>query len=417
MSPKLNTPSGGGAGRGLITALLILIVAVVMLLIVRARPSVERYDPRSGDDGGTRGLVLLLERIGADVEISRSVPQMGTDARLLIIDDRLTGTQRSDVLQFAEQGVVVVADPDSTLHGGPGEEGGSEVVGDGFVVGGSRSSAEDEANVPLGACDIPALQHLRGAFVDEGLLYPVAPGTRSCFGDGNNALVFEQLVGDGRIVAIGDNDMFTNSLLRFADNGGLAAALLAPQPGDDVVIVIGGEAPKTADDIGSGDKTLADLVRPGVWMALVQLGLAFLIFAVAAGVRGGRPVKEGRPVPLEGSEFVVANGNLMQRAGHDERAAYLLRADLHRWLCTRYSLPPATTIEAIDHHVATRERVPVGTVSALLQANAAGGAELMNLSRRVASFRTAIEHGDPAFAHASTVGHTNVPSPSTSSTQ
>jgi Domain of unknown function (DUF4350) len=395
MSPKqADDKPSGGVGRGAVTAIIVLVLAVVMLFIVRAQPKTQSYDPRSGSSNGARGLVLLLERYGANVDITRTVPAPGSDTRLLILEDRLNDAQRDDVLAFADDGgTVVVADPASTLHGGPDESGGSEPLPEGGYVG-NRAPAEVESNVERGACSIDALDQLRGVYADGGLSFAVAPGTPSCFGDSGNAAVFTQPRGDGLVVAVGDNDLFTNRLLRVADNGPLATALLAPEQGANVAIVLGEAAPKTVADVGSGDKTLVDLVRPGVWMALAQLALAFLVFAVAMGFRSGRPVRESRPVPLEGSEFVAANGNLMQRAGHSQRAGFLLRGDLYRWLCRRVSLPPTAPIDVLDREVAQRDRVPEGTVAGLLSAEVATNDELVALSNRLALFRLSLERHD-----------------------
>ncbi len=402
MSPKqAGDERSGGVGRGAVTAIIVLVLAVAMLFIVRAKPKTENYDPRSGSANGARGLVLLLERYGAEVDVTRSVPAAGSDTRLLILDDRLNDSQRDDVLAFADSGgTVVVADPASTLHGGPDEAGGSEPLpGSGFA--GTRASAEEELNVERGECTIAALSQLRGVHVDEGLAFSVAADTPSCFGDGRNAAVFAQPMGDGLVVAVGDNDLFTNRLLRLADNGPLATALLAPEPGSNVAIVLGEAAPKTVADVGTGDKTLVDLVRPGVWMALAQLSLAFLVFAMAMGFRSGSPVRESRPVPLEGSEFVAANGNLMQRAGHAQRAGFLLRGDLYRWLCQRVSLPPTAAIDVLDREVAQRDRVPESTVAALLGTEVSTNDELLSLSNRLALFRASLERRDqPAAAPA-----------------
>ncbi len=101
-------------------------------------------------------------------------------------------------------------------------------------------------------------------------------------------------------------------------------------------------------DVGSGDETLADLVRPGVWMALVQLVLAFVVFAIARGIRPGRPVDEPLPAPVAGSELVVATGQLMQRAHHAARAGWILRGETYRELCRALQVPTTTQIAELD---------------------------------------------------------------------
>ena len=161
---------------------------------------------------------------------------------------------------------------------------------------------------------------------------------------------------------LGDNGLLTNALLRYADNGPLATALLAPVPGGTVHFLVGRGPSQGPADLGSGDQTLADLVRPGVWMALVQLALAFVVFAIARGIRPGRPVDEPVPAPVEGSELVAASGKLMQRARHASRAGWILRAETYRRLCTELGVPPTTQIADLDVLAARRGVASPGEV-------------------------------------------------------
>jgi len=92
-------------------------------------------------------------------------------------------------------------------------------------------------------------------------------------------------------------------------------------------------------------------------------------------------------VPIAGSELVVATGNLMQRAHHAERAAWLLRGNLHRSLCTQFHLPPTTSIAALDAAVAARTSLPSGHVAAVLQRDVQDDAGLIRLSNELQEIR------------------------------
>jgi hypothetical protein len=352
--------------------LLVAAAAIVMLLLVRAEPSPNSFDPRSSRADGARALVLLLDERGADVDVTRDVPAPGSDARVLVLADQLGADQRVAVLDFVEAGgIAVVADPASSLHGGPGLDGGSREVTDDGLLTGSVESAADEANLVPGECTLAALTHLRGVYSPRAVLFPVAPDEQHCFGDGeddDHAFAIRRQLGDGSVVGLGDNRVFTNEYLRFADNSGLAVALLAPTDGARVVMLLGDDAPATPDDLGSGEDTLSDLVRPGVWMGLAQLALAFAVFAFARGVRSGRHVDEPLPSPLAGSEFVRARASLMQRARHAEAAGAVLRADLQRELCRAWRLPVGTDVERIAAEAATRGVDPGQVRWALLAA-------------------------------------------------
>ena len=391
MSPRRTAGAESAGGRVGITALLLVVAAVGMLLLLRANPDPEPFDPRSDASSGTRGLVVLLEREGATVDVVRAAPTSGDPQRVLLLEDRLNDDQRRDLLAFVEGGgVVIVADPDSTLAGDLGAT--STVTGD--LPSFDANDVESQINVLRGECDIGALDRLRGVFVLTGVRFRAADiATSVCFSNqaGSFAVVSER--GAGLIVQLGDNELFTNSLLRYADNGPLATALLAPTGGARVDILLGEEAAKTVADIGSGEQTLSDLVRPGVWMALTQLAIAFVVFAVARAIRPGRPVREPEQVPIAGSELVVATGNLMQRAQHAERAGWLLRGNLYRSLCTQFRLPPTTSIDELDAAVSAHTALPPGHLSAVLQRDVHDNASLMQLSNALHAIREATPLG------------------------
>jgi hypothetical protein len=390
MSPRLASSGedGQSGGKLALSVVLVLGLAVLLLVIVRAKPNTEAFDPRSSRDDGARALVLLLEAQGADVAIERSLPEPGADERVLVLDDRLNPQQRDELIDWIEAGgIAIVADPSSSLHGGAGVDGGAvEVVGD-DPVGVGPSDALSEANVTRDECTVAALTDLRGLWVPSGLLFPVGPSEPQCFSDGEHAFVIVRSLGKGLVVGLGDNDPLTNQHLRYADNSGLATALLTPSGDARVRIVLGRDAPKNAADIGSGDQRLIDLVRPGVWMALLQLALAFVIFAFARGIRTGRPVDERPPAPLAGSEFVVASGTLMQRAGHVERAAWILRGRFYRDVCRELRLPPSTAIADLDAHLVERHAFAAGELTQFFQQPVATEQQLVELTATMHTLR------------------------------
>jgi len=391
MSPRRTAGAEAVGGRAGITALLLVVAAVGMLLLLRAQPDPEPFDPRSEEGSGTRGLVVLLEREGATVDVVRAAPSVGSQQRVLVLEDRLNDNQRSDLLAFAEGGgVVIMADPNSALAGDLGD---TNTVTD-ELPSFDANEVNSQINVPLGECTIAALDHLRGVFVRTGLRFrDVSETTSACFGNQSGSFAIVAPRGVGLIVQLGDNELFTNSLLRYADNGPLATALLAPVDGSRVDILLGEEAAKTVADIGSGERTLTDLVRPGVWMAFTQLAIAFVIFAIARAIRPGRPVREPEQVPIAGSELVVATGNLMQRAQHAERAGWLLRGNLYRSLCQQFRLPPTTSIDALDAAVSQHTSLPSGQVAAALQREVQDTAGLLQLSHSLQTIREATPLG------------------------
>lgn len=407
--------SGAGSGVRAVGAMVFVIVmALVVLLLVRARPASEPFDPRSGQPDGARGLVLTLQDAGADVRDARDVPdidRVGSE-RLLVLEDRLDDEQRDAVLDFAEAGgVVVVADPESTLHGGSDTDGGSvEVFGD--ATDGERRDVEQERNVAPGRCTIGALTDLRGVFVPNGLLFPVGPSEVQCFTDpigqdaNNHSFVIVREFGDGLIIGLGDNDAFVNRSLRRADNSGLMATLLVPTRDSDVVFVIGRGANPTVRDVGSGDDTLRDLVPRWAWMSLLLGAVAFVVFAISRSAREGRIVSEPIATPIAGSELVSATGNLMQRAGHASRAGWLLLSRLHRDLCHAHGVDVNAPLADLDRAVSDRSGVAPGETEFLLRRTVSDNSSLVELTAAIDRMRQQV-FGEPAVTATDSPGSTD----------
>lgn len=389
----------------MVTALVVIAVAVGMLLLIRSQPDVDSFDPRSSAGDGATGAVLLLKKFGADVEISSGAPSRGSDERVLVIADRLNDDQRQDLLDFVDAGgFAVVADPASDLHGGASADEGAEEVTDGTDRGlfdGNQLPADLEANVASDACTIRAFESLRGVFSPKGLLFPVENDQLHCFGDPGRAFAIVREHGEGLVVGLGDNNIFTNRYLRYADNAGVLTALLAPVEGAQVRIMIGTTEKPSVSDIGSGDETLFDLVRPGVWMGLLQLGLAFVVFSVGRGIRPGRAVREPAPTPIAGNELVLATGNLMQRARHHERAGYLVRGEFFRQLVTHYRTPSDISIDQLSALVGQRSGIDPNELRDVLNAEVGNdvpnaGATLLRVAERIEQLRGRAINNDVA---------------------
>jgi len=421
---------GGGAVKAVGAVVFVIVMALIVLLLVRARPASEPFDPRSGQPDGARGLVLTLQDSGANVEDTREVPGVDrvTTERILVLEDRLDDEQRDAVLDFAEAGgIVVVADPDSTLHGGSDTDGGAVEVVDRSTAT-ERRAPEQERNVAPGSCTIGALQELRGIFVPSGVLFPVGPSEPQCFtdpregsggageADGQSFVIVREF-GDGSIIGLGDNDAFVNRSLRRADNAGLMVTLLVPTRDTDVAFVIGRGASPTVRDVGSGDDTLRDLVPTWAWMSLVLAAVAFVVFAMSRSAREGHIVSEPVATPIAGSELVSATGNLMQRARHSSRAGWLLLSQLHRDLCGAHGIDVNAPLADLDRTVSERSGVASGETERLLRRGVSDIDSLLDLTaaidrmrQQVFGDRTATDHlrvGPPGRGTDGPTSHTS----------
>jgi hypothetical protein len=337
------------------------VVALVLgALLVAGRP--DDGGPPLSPDGtgplGTKALVLLLEELGAEVDVTPSAPTEAHDVALVLADD-LDDAGRAAVGAWLEAGgTLVVADPSSPL----------------------APPAREATTAPAleRGCDVPALAGVARVAPSGGALLVAGEGATSCF-DGF------VVVGDG-LVAVGGAGAFVNGVLGDEDNAALAAALLAPAPGTRVAIL---QPPLP----GGGTRSLADLVGDGVRSLLWQLAIAFVIFALWRARRLGGVVAERQPVELPASELVVAVGNLLQQARHQEAAGNLLRDDLRRALAERLGLGPAASPEQVAEVASTRTGIPAARLLHVLRPSPLAGADdLVGLAVEAEALRREVTH-------------------------
>lgn len=350
-------------------------ILLIGLVARNGRQSGEPLDPRSTDPLGARGLVLLLERFGADVRIAGGVPPRGAVAVLL--EDRLNEPETDRLEAWVKAGgTLVVADPLSSLAPALGRSAGGL-----FDVG-----ADDEGGIAP-ACSLEAVAEVGSIDVSGPAGFRVPPRAVGCFDVPGGSYLVATPMGAGRIVALGGAGPFVNERLDAADNAVLAVALMAPTGEGDRVVFVEPSVP------GSGDRSLSELVSPRVKDGIWQLLVAFGVFALWRARRLGRPVLEPQPVQIAGSEIVTAVGNLLQQGRRREAAASMLRSDLRRTMSERLGVPvdapPATFAAA----AAARTGADPATVEAVLAATPPRDDDaLVALARSVESLRNEVAH-------------------------
>jgi hypothetical protein len=369
---------GGGAAGWLAGALLALLAVAGVLAIGRGRD--DTLSPRSNARLGTSALVTLARELGGDVKVRSRLPDLagaGSPDVLLVLVDRFDGAQRRAVTAWVRSGgVLVVTDPDSRFA--PEATGSFLDVAELGFAGARR-------------CAIGALDGLDLADVQPrggGVLYDVPEGSESCVGDrADGAFIVATDRGAGTVVAVGGSGMAVNVALARGENAPVMAALVAPRPGTDLAVLEPHGAGGAARAVPGG-RTLADLVAPGVKRALVQLGIAFVLYALWRARRLGRPVAEPQPVAVAASELVAAVGNLLDRSGSPEHAGELLRADLRRFLADRAGVPAAAGDDVLAAVVAERTGLPAAELRhALGPEPVTGDAGLLALARTIDRIR------------------------------
>ena len=103
-----------------------------------------------------------------------------------------------------------------------------------------------------------------------------------------------------------------------------------------------------------------------MWRAILQLAVAFVVYAVWRSRRLGRPVPEPAPSPIAGSELVAAVGTLLDRSRSPGHAADLLRRDLRRFLGDHLGVPPDTPADVLATLAAERTRIDPAALQAAL---------------------------------------------------
>lgn len=309
------------------------LAAVLLLAVVLAGPGARDgppLDPSSTGPAGTKGLVDVLEELGATVVVTGDVPEDERTA-LLFVDD-LSEDRRERLSEWVGAGgTLVVTDPGSPLSPDP--------------VGTTALGFVDPSLARR--CEVPALAGVERVSAPDSAVLEVPDGATGCYPRGEGSWLVLDDVGGGTIVALGGPSPFTNRQLDEADNGPLAAALLLGEP-DSSVAVLRPALP------GGGDATLIDLVTDNVWFGLAQLAIAFAVVVGWRARRLGRPVEETQPVQIAGSELVVAVGNLLQQTGSRIQAARLLRDDLRRSLAQRMGLASNAPVEQVVEACAAR---------------------------------------------------------------
>jgi hypothetical protein len=355
-----------------------LVAAVLLVAAVAGPPDADGppLDPASTGPDGTRALVDSLRALGADVDVTRQLPEPGPGpTSVLLLRDQLDGGGRAALLRWVEEGgTLVVADPTSPL---------TPPTTDGAPLGGLATVSRSRH------CDVPALANVDRVAVRAPSLYEVPRGAVGCFRQDDAAFAVLTGRGEGTVVALASPAVLVNDALGRADHALLAVALLAPGPGARVTVL---RPPRP----GEGRDTLADLVSPRVWAALAQVAVGFLVLAAWRARRLGRPVAEPLPVPVEGSELVLAVGRLLQAGRGRARAAELLRADLARRLAARAHLPAGLPPAALADAVAARTGMPIDRLRDVLAGPApADEAALVALAQRIESVYEEVVHVGP----------------------
>ncbi|MFJ8755303.1 DUF4350 domain-containing protein [Streptomyces sp. NPDC102441] len=316
--------------RGLLLALLILVVAGVALAAVRSGGEHGRLDPRSSDPNGSRAVAQLLKDRGISVDVATTLDEAAGEAgpgtTLLVAAPNMLTAHQQQILHEATTGstgrtVLITPDSSSAARLAPG--------------------AHPESRGPVTArpprCDLPAAR-AAGTADMGGIHYATdADDATACYPDtGFAPLLVLPGQGDGDTVLLGSPDFLHNDRIDQQGNASLGLQLLGSRPHlvwylpslDDPSATDGDSA--DGDDNGGagaeGESGFTDLIPSGWLWGTLQLALAAVLAAVWRGRRFGPLVTERLPVAIRASESTEGRARLYRKADARDRAAAALRS-------------------------------------------------------------------------------------------
>lgn len=309
------------------------LVLAGLVWLLRPTPSGTPLDPRGTDAVGTAAMVRLVERLGATVEVTDTVPD-GPDQVLVVLVDRLDDGQREAVRQRVEDGArLVLLDPRSPL---------SPVEPSGLLVTDLVGAVGEAPNCPLLDGYVDRVESARWTVFE-----PTTATSARCFPVEGGFGLLVQPQGDGEVVVTGVADALVNREIGQAHHARLAAALLQPDEVGRVTVVWDAT-------VGGGDTELLDLVPGSLRTAFWVLVVGLVLYALARARRLGRPVAEELPVRVPASELALSIGELLARHGHRDAAAARLRADLRQEVATALHVPRDTPPDVLAELLAER---------------------------------------------------------------
>ncbi|MEV7848217.1 DUF4350 domain-containing protein [Streptomyces cyaneofuscatus] len=321
--------------RGLLIALLILVIAGVTFAAVRSGTNYGHLDPRSADAKGSRAAAELLKARGISVTVATTLDEAttaaGPDTTLLVTGPNLlTPTQQRRLHEATS------ASTGRTVLIAPGPAAASR------LSPGVRTEPHRPVAPLPPSCAFPAARSAGTA--DMGGVRYTAPDSTAtaCYpSDGSPSLLILKHRGDGDTVLLGSPDFLRNERLDQQGNASLALQLLGSRP--HLVWYLPSLAdPSATSDDGSPDNNndsdsdsgeasgeesdFLDLIPSGWLWGTLQLTLAAVLAAIWRGRRLGPLVVERLPVSIRASESAEGRAGLYRKANARERAAESLRS-------------------------------------------------------------------------------------------
>ncbi|MGW0859734.1 DUF4350 domain-containing protein [Streptomyces sp. NPDC002690] len=388
--------------RGLLLALLVLVVGGVTIAALQSGSRHGMLDPRSADPEGSRALAELLGQRGVSVDVvttlDDAVSTAGPDSTLLVTrPDLLTEYQQERLWK------AVSGSGGRTVLLAPGSPS-VPALAPGVRVGPTVKVTTREP-----ACSLPAARRAGPADLGGVTYEAEGPGATGCYPAHDLTPLLVVPRHDGETVLLGSPDILVNRRLAHEGNASLALQLLGSRthlawylpsladpsasengrdtddggetgrdrPTDDesaqghTAAGDPGRNQRADGDSRQGDETdggsgddqggFFDLVPSGWLWGTLQLAVAALLAAAWRGRRFGPLVAERLPVAVHASEATEGHARLYQRAGARDRAAALLRESARTRLAPLVGISPREAHSSDVLVPALSARLPAGT--------------------------------------------------------
>jgi len=336
--------------RGVVLALVLLLVAAVAIAAIRSDARHGTLDPRSADPYGSRAVAEILADRGVSTRVVTTLDKAsaaaGPDTTLLVaVPDLLTHSRqsrlRSGTADSGGRTVLVAPGSWSVERLAPG------------VVANPATSLDSTLSPD---CTLPAARRA-GTADTGGIRYTATrPDADECYPSDRLATLVRvpDTSGDGDTVVLGAPDILYNDTLDEQGNASLALQLLGSRP--HLVWYL----PSLSDTPAAGtddERGFFDLLPSGWLWGTLQLFVAAVLAALWRARRLGPLVPEKLPVAIRASETVEGRARLYRKANARDRAAAALRSTTRTRLAPLVGVPvsqahaPEALLPALSTHL------------------------------------------------------------------
>ncbi|MGW0761961.1 DUF4350 domain-containing protein [Streptomyces sp. NPDC002814] len=336
--------------RGVLLALVLLLVGAIAIAVIQSDARHGRLDPRSADPYGSRAVAELLADRGVSTRVVTTLDEArtaaGPDTTLLVADpDLLTARQQTQLHAATDasggRSILIAPGSWSVERLAPG------------VIADPATSLDSTLSPD---CDLPAARRA-GSADTGGIRYTALQvDADECYPSERLAtLVHVPAASEGGdTVVIGAPDILFNDRLDEQGNASLALQLLGSRP--HLVWYLPSLSDSTAAGT-EGEQGFFDLLPSGWLWGTLQLFIAAALAALWRARRLGPLVPENLPVAIRASETVEGRARLYRKANARDRAAAALRSTTRTRLAPLVGIPvaqahaPEALLPALSAHL------------------------------------------------------------------